>query len=268
MKSELPARESEIETEKNIVKQRDSSGSYSIRQAARLVGKALQPTLSPCNDTEYRELLAMYRAELPFREWVEEIICGLDLSLLDVTERGLMVAPSGPSSRFAYKLGDFRSSMDQGEKAALVLAHVAIAAVFFPTTDSIDSEDQLVNPASIAQIRDALLNMTAGLKNLNKDQNEGESGEVEMVQPGWALINGLPVSLPKAQKASMNSVVGLIKIALNNLKEAGMVRTHIESEEETMETYTPTHRYRVQLRELTVRRLLEIAREANRDNQL
>lgn len=233
--------------------------SISIRNAAKLISKALQSSSTPLNDVEYRELLAIYRAEASFRDWVDEIIVGLDLKLLDVTEKGLFVAPNGPTSRFAFKLSDFRSSMEQSEKAALVLAHIAIAAVFFPTTESVDNDEQISNPASIAQLRDALINMAVSLKG----QNEDSSGEIEMVQPGWSLINGLPVAQPNAQKASTHSVVGIIKIALNNLKDAGMVRVHLESHEESLETYTPTHRYRVQLREMTVRKLLEIARQSN-----
>jgi hypothetical protein len=243
-----------------------TAGNYSIKEAARLVSKALQASLNPSNDLEYRDLLATYRSEPQFRNWVSEITTGLDLTVLDVSERGLFIAPSGPASRFAYRLGDFRSSMNEGEKSALVLAHIAIASVFFPTTDSIDNDDHLVNPASVAQLRDALLNMAASL-GARADEHSEQSIDLEMIQPGWHLIKGLPVSLPKAQKASTSSVVGLIKIALNNLKEAGMVRLHLEAQEETMETYTPTHRYRVQLRELTLRKLLEIAREANQGKQ-
>lgn len=235
-----------------------------IRNAAKLVNKALQPSLNPACDVEYRALLAAYRSEANFRECVEEIVCGLDLKVLDMTEKGLFIAPNGPASRFSYRLSDFRASLSESEKAALVLVHIAIAAVFFPTTDSIDNEDELINPASIAQFRDALLNMAQSLK--DNEEKQELSHELEMVQRGWELINGLPISLPKAQKASTSSVVGLIKIALNHLKEAAMVRVHLESMEETMETYTPTYRYRVQLRELTVRQLLEVARQANRGN--
>lgn len=109
-----------------------------VRNAARLTYKALHTMLSPINDAEYRELLALCRADSTFRQYVEDIAAGMELQILDLSEqRGLIVVPASKDSRFAVRITDIRSGMTPDQKAALVLAHIAIAAVFFPTTDGL-----------------------------------------------------------------------------------------------------------------------------------
>ncbi len=46
--------------------------------------------------------------------------------------------------------------MTPDQKAALVLAHIAIAAAFFPTTDGLDDDNYSPPPASVATCRDTL----------------------------------------------------------------------------------------------------------------
>jgi hypothetical protein len=81
------------------------------RNAARLVYKAVQPALSPVNDAQYRELLDLYRAEPNFAAMVEEVADGLELSVLDFSERGLVVVPASRESKFAMRIADIRSGL-------------------------------------------------------------------------------------------------------------------------------------------------------------
>lgn len=119
----------------------------STKNAGRLLYKALHSTLVPINDTEYRELLARYRADPDFAESVQSLATGMELTVLDVSERGLVVVPASRESKFAVKMADIRSGLDAKQKAALLLAHVAISATFFPTTDGLD-DDNFVPPPS------------------------------------------------------------------------------------------------------------------------
>src|SRR5574337_1550196 len=137
-----------------------------VKNAACLIYKALHANLSPANDTGYRELIALYRADAQFRHLVENIATGLQLQVLDSSElRGLIVAPASRDSRFAVRLSDIRSSgMDVAQKAALVLAHIAVAAVFFPTTDALDDDGYSPPPATVALCRDTLLLLAKRLK--------------------------------------------------------------------------------------------------------
>lgn len=230
----------------------------STKSAGRLLYKALHSTLVPINDAEYRELLAHYRANPDFAEEVESLATGMELAVLDVSERGLVVVPASRESKFAVKMADIRSGLDAKQKAALLLAHVAIAATFFPTTDGLDDDNFVPPPSSVANFRDTL---HALAKHLQASAMPMQDVPVELA-PGWDYIASLAVVVPAAQRASLNSVVGFIKLALKHMREGGLVRLDRETDDEESETYTPTQRLRVQLRELALRRLFDIAQSA------
>lgn len=236
----------------------NSSPSPTTQSAARLVYKALQPNLSPAADTEYRELLALYRADVAFQRLTQEITTGFELMVLDVTERAMIVAPSSSDSRFAFRLADLRQSLDEKDKAALVLAHVAIAAVFFPTTEFLDDEDYVPPPASVAQFRDALYSVARHLKEASSTM-DGLPGEL---RPGFDYIAGLAVMKPDERRAALTSIMGLVRLALRHMTANGLVRIERESDDETLASFTPTYRFRVQLHELTLRRLFDLSQRA------
>lgn len=236
------------------------------RNAARLVYKAIQPALSPVNDTEYRELLDLYRAEPTFQAMVVEVADGLELAVLDFSERGLVAAPASRESKFAMRITDLRGSLKPAAKAGLVLAHVAIAAVFYPTTSGLEDDRFVPTPASVAQFRDTLLALAQRLKDSAENHDTGDV-PVELA-PGWELICALPLVLRDAQRASPNSVTGLIGLALSNLVTGGLLRIDRDATDEDQVTYTPTHRLQVQLRELTLRTLFQIAQSGTPAGQV
>ncbi|RQO69205.1 hypothetical protein DBR44_13160 [Aquitalea sp. FJL05] len=227
------------------------------RNAACLVYKAIQPALSPVNDPQYRELLDLYRADPSFASMVDEVADGLELSVLDFSERGLVVVPTSRESKFAMRITDLRANLKPGQKAGLVLAHVAVAAAFYPTTSGLEDDSFVPPPASLAQFRDTLLALARRLKD-GAEEADDEDTPDELAS-GWELICAMPLMMPGAQRASPASVTGLISIALLNMEAGGLVRVAREADDETQVTYTPTHRLQVQLRELTLRRLFEIA---------
>ena len=231
----------------------------SVRQAARLIYKSLNTTAAPVNDHEYRELLAIYRADPAFKLQVQDIAEGLTLSILDVSERGLIIVPASKESRFALRMTDIRTSMTVEQRAALVVSHVAIASVFFPTTDGLDDDNYNPPPVSVALLRDTLHSLAKRLKSM-ADLPDDVPLEVA---PGFELIAAMPIALPAGQRASVTSVVGILKLALTHLRENGLVRLDRDAEDETAVTYTATHRFRVQLRELAMRRFYEITLAVN-----
>jgi hypothetical protein len=229
----------------------------SVRNAARLVYKALHTSLSPANDAEYRELIALFRAEVEFRRMAEDVAIGMELQILDSSElRGLIVVPASRESRFAVRLTDIRSTgMDVPQKAALVLAHIAIAAVFFPTTDALDDDNYTAPPATMSTCRDTLFSLAKRLK----DATELPADIPLDLAPGWEAICAMPEGLREAVRASPASRSGVVKLALNQMTAHGLVRLDRGQEDDASATYTATHRLRVQLRELALRRLFEMA---------
>jgi hypothetical protein len=228
------------------------------KEAGRLIYKALHVTLTPNNDLEYKRLLGRYRAEIDFARIVESFAEGMELNVLTsaVTERGLVIVPTSRESKFAVRMTDIRTGLDNAKKAALLLAHVAIAATFFPTTDVLEDDNFVPPPSSIANFRKMLYGLA---KELQATAPTMPNAPTEL-EPGWNLIASMPVMLPNAQRADSQSVVGFIRIALNGMREGNLVRVDERfSENDENATYTPTHRLRVQLRDMALRRLFDIA---------
>jgi hypothetical protein len=226
-----------------------------VRNAARLIYKALHTNLSPINDSQYRELLDLYRAEPNFAADVQEIAVGMELDVLDFSERGLIVAPVSRDSRFAVRMNDIRADLKPEQKAGLVLAHVAIASVFYPTTDGLDDDNYVPPPASKGQFRDAIHALARRLKDTGESLQEVPAE----LAPGWEIICAMPIAVPSSQRASPNSVTGLIGLALNEMISGGLVCRDRDSSDDVSSTYTATHRLRVQLRELTLHQLFMLA---------
>lgn len=215
---------------------------------------------SPANDLEYRELLSRFRADGAFAELVQAQAAGLELVILDVSERGLVLAPANRESRFSLRMSDLRQHLTKDQKVALVLSHLAISAVFFPTTDRIEDEAKTPLPATVARFRDTLLSLVGRLAEANPvDSGESEAEELIL---GWQLLKRLPAVNPRAERASTSSVEGFIKLALKQMSEYGLVRLERDSEDEAQALYTATHRLRVHLRELTLPRLFHLTRDA------
>ncbi|MEH6413828.1 hypothetical protein [Pseudomonas sp. CGJS7] len=230
------------------------------REATRLLYKALNLTSSPSTDLEYRDLLHKFRADPAFSLAVREAAIGLELHILDVSERGLILAPSSKESRFSLRMTDLRGQFSAEQKVALAMAHLAIAAVFFPTTDRLDDDAKAPLPATLARFRDTLLGI---VNRLSDTQDPDEAADIsEELVPGWQYLRRLPAVNPKAERASASSVDGFVRIAVNRMVEYGLLRMVREGEDEALSLFTATHRLRVHLRELTLPRLFHVTRDA------
>lgn len=230
------------------------------REATRLLYKAMHLTATPSTDAEYRELLHKFRADPAFSNAVQEAAIGMELLILDVSERGLILAPSSKDSRFSLRLSDLRQQLSGEQRVALAMAHLAIAAVFFPTTDRLDDDAKAPLPATLARFRDTLLSVVNRLS--DAQEVDGIQSVAEELAPGWQYLKRLPAVNPKAERASASSVEGLVRLAINKMLDHGLLRTYRESEDEAQSLFTATHRLRVHLRELTLPRLFSLTRDA------
>lgn len=228
------------------------------QDAATLVYKAMGIHTGPHNDVVYRQLLARCRAEQDFTDAVKSIAEGMSLVVLDISDRGLVIAPSGKDSRFSIRMSDFRSRMSEEQKVAVLIAHLAIGAAFYPTSDFLDDDGRIPFPATLGTIRDKLV---AAAKGLEKD-SEGDSYSAEETRPGWAYILGLPLTKPNAERASLATIEGIITICLSRMKEYGLIRQEGRDEIDEQTSFTPTHQLRIQLRELTLPTLFKAIVEA------
>ncbi len=224
--------------------------------ASRLLYKALHINLSPANDAEYRELLARYRSNPVLKQVLAEVAEGMQLQVLDVSERGLIVAPTGKESRFSLRMSDLRKQpMSEEQKVATALCMLAISAVFYPTQELLDDESRFPIPARVPKFRDSLLVLAERMKEQDGDDNL----VIEEMRPGWGYILQIAPMQPDRPN-SISSVDGLIRMVLRQMKESGLVTATRGDDDDDSRDFTPTHRLRVNLRERTLPRLFDYIR--------
>lgn len=231
------------------------------RAAARLVYKGLAVGQTPASDREYGELVRKYLADPAFRELVHEVVDAMDLHLLDAVseERGVLLAPASSESRFAWRMMDIRvNSMEEREKALLVMIHLAIAASFFPTAESLEEVNTLYYPVALSSVRDRVVAMAARLA---KREQDGEVVADEM-RSGWSYLADLPTRTPTERQVGMRSLEGLLRLAFGRMHEAGCVKLHEKGTGKGDAAYLATPRLAAQLRSFALPHLLELAQAA------
>lgn len=231
------------------------------RAAARLVYKGLAVGQTPASDREYGELVRKYLADPGFRDLVHEVVEAMDLNFLDAVseERGVLLAPASPESRFAWRMMDIRpNSMEEREKAMLVLIHLAIAASFFPTAESLEESNTLYYPVALSTVRDRVMGMAARF--VKKEQ--GGETVAEEIRSGWSYLADLPTRTPTERQVGMRSLEGLLRLAFGRMQEAGCLKLHEKGGGKGDAAYLATPRLAAQLRGFALPHLLELAQSA------
>lgn len=223
--------------------------------AGRLLAKSLQPGLTPTNDKEYRALLTSYEADNGFREVFNAVAEGLELTPVSVDFRGAILVPSSGDSLFALRLSDLRASgLKMEQKALMVLIHLTIAALFFPTAEKLFDESYDSPPVSerltSAHLRDMAATVAANKTELLADLPRE-------LEPAWQMVSAMPETLPDRKNHTLSTLEGAVNAVFKQLREAGLVR--LDAEEESPR-YAVTWRYIAQLRENTVENLFKAVR--------
>ena len=225
------------------------------QRAVLLLNKGLSPRSSALRgDADYRQLLAHWRADPDFRKLVHDLAPMLGLRVIDALEHAIVLSPLGPDSVFAATLTDLRRDLGEMSRGALALIHIAIAATFFPTAAVLTGaqDDHAEVSGTPARIATVLREHCGRLEDeASDDPDLEEAGLVE----AWRELARLPDTRPDgSQRAALSSLAGMVKLVLNQLHEHGMVQILDTSEGET---YMPTPRYRLQVRELAAHELFE-----------
>ena len=225
------------------------------QRAVLLLNKGLSPRASALRgDSDYQQLLAHWRADPEFRNLVRELAPMLGLRVIDALEHSIVLAPLGPDSVFAATLTDLRRDLGEMSRGALALIHIAIAATFFPTAAALKGAD-----GDHAELSATPARIAALLREHCRRLEEGASDDPDLEEAGlveaWRELARLPETRPDgSQRAALNSLAGMVKLILNQLHDHGMVQT---LETTGGETYMPTPRYRLQVRELAAHELFE-----------
>ena len=195
--------------------------------AARLLYKGLQPRLHPQQDSEYRQLVQAWQADIGLREALERLAEGMELVVVDLSDQGLVLAPADHHSRFAMTLTDYRQSLggdtQRLNRGFIALVQVAIAAALFPTADRLD-ELEHNDDGSIREsdIREVLLSLCRRLQQARDGDPESLP---ERLRHGWEAVLQMPLTLPEGQRASLGSLDGVISLVLVHLEEQKLMQS-------------------------------------------
>jgi hypothetical protein len=223
-------------------------------QAAQLVSMGLRGKQVPSRDVTYRGLVHRYQHDDVFAAAVDAIAAGLGLAVLDVTAVSGIVLASQQGSVFEIKMDDYarqaklRERRDT-EKVLHGIAHLAIAALAFPRPDDL-ANDQYVGRVSVETV-DLVVRETCRVLQERATANAGNadpSADLPELEQAWrAYAKRHEVAATKDSRHNSDSTRGMVRRAIKWLAERGLMQA---VGEETDETFRPTSRYQIHVREL------------------
>ncbi|MET7423588.1 hypothetical protein [Dactylosporangium sp. NPDC005555] len=222
--------------------------------AARLVGYGLRPRLVPARDDTYRGLVLRARSDDEFAAAVHAVASGLDLVVLEISERTGIVVGSTEDSVFAIKMTDYaRRTGGEGkasERVLHALAHLGAATLAFPRPADLANETYLGRIT--ADGVEAFVREATG--RLAETAAATDAADVAVDQP--ALEAAWRVYTRRAQTGSTGdgrklagSTLGIVGKALTFLADQGLLT---RTGDERGGTFRTTPRYRTHVREAGV----------------
>jgi len=226
-------------------------------RAGRLIQWALRPQAIPFNEPEYRELINRYLERQEFRSLVREVVDGLGMTVLDVTDRGVFLGTEDDSV-FALKPSSFRAGQTSADDRLLDgLVQVAIAAAIYPKQRDLDEEvTDARSPVTVEDVDRVLREMYEGHKRAASAEADPESSDVEQgLVEAWRVYESRPsVGMTPQGRRSAHSTQGLIEKHLEQLVEYGCFTANRQAKGVA---YRPTLRYQVLVRELAATKLYQ-----------
>ena len=228
--------------------------------AGRLIYRSLAASEREIRDAEHRELISEFISNSVFRDLVNDIARGLELTILDATMSGLVLAPASAESKFALKISDLKSNLEINQKVGLLLSQIVIAATFFPTTESLEDESYSAPPASLIDFRNNLESFLHRIKEAPSLERDDDG----TIAAGWQFLLTLPQANPNSERAALNSLNGYVKTSINHLEQGGMLAIERKSMSDEQTLYAPTFRMRVHLREFALQQIYDLAKPGAR----
>lgn len=218
--------------------------------AGRLIQWGLRPKVIPFNEPEYRELIDRFIDRPAFRAQVRELAEGLGLSVLEVNDRGMFLGTQ-QDSVFAQKPSDFRGGRSSADDRLLDgLVEVAIAATIYPRQQDLDEHLLSAKPPITCQeVDEGLRRLCSEFKHRIAENPDAMTDDLQQgFQEAWRVYESRPAVRTTTQGSlTLNSTQGLIRRHLLELVNHGCF---VASGQEPNETFRPTLRYQVLVKQL------------------
>jgi hypothetical protein len=219
---------------------------HDVADAARLLAFALRPRQYAGQSVAYTQLLGRYRTEEEFAAAFHALVEGLDLRVLDVTDRAVVVG-AGIESPFAFKLSEYHKSDKPPEERRVLrgLILLGIAAFCFPTARALEETD--LPHVTAREVDDFLRTActTAEQSATGEDRTPAEPG-LELARQLYA--RQASVKGTERKRRGRSATIDLIEQALDDMKEWGLVRE--ETQTDRLRRFRALPRFRIQVRML------------------
>jgi hypothetical protein len=230
--------------------------------AGRLIQWGLRPVARPAQEPEYRETIDWYLDDPVFRTAVRGIASGLGLQILDVSDHGVVLAPS-EDSVFALRSSDFRPGTSKADDRLLDgLVQVAIAATVFPRAQDLDDDPDIVRPpVTIDEVDAQLRHICEQLaQSARTEVDPATSDETRGLTEAWRVyMQRMETLETRDARKAMRATRRIIEFALERLREFGCFTQIAQGDEAS---WQPTRRYHVMVQQLAATRIFELVREA------
>jgi hypothetical protein len=222
--------------------------------AARLIAYGLRPKLIPARDDNYRELVQRARTDDEFAAIVYAIAAGLDLVVLEISERAGIVVGSTEESVFAVRWSEYAArAAGEGKAAERVLhalTHLGAATLAYPRPADLADESYLgrITVEGVeAFVREAATRLAKVAANEDAADVATDDPRLEAV---WRVYTRRARTGATGDgRKLVSSTIGIVSKTLTFLADQGLL--HKQSDERGG-TFRTTPRYRAQIREAGV----------------
>jgi len=226
-----------------------------------LIGFALNPRSRPAQEPVYDELLRRFRHDASFRSLTTAVLRGLQLTILDAGEHGMVLGAS-QDSIFGLRLADYRQNMSLEDRVCHGLIQLAIAAWCFPTAASLADPDPLVHQLSHQRIVRYLVDL--GLQLKARAESDADYGSPELREAWRVVVSRAETRSTPDGRRTAQTLAGMVAHALLHLERGGQLRRVSDEEGGTYKTLSS---YRIQVRELSAHSAFQLVQEARRQTE-
>jgi hypothetical protein len=231
-----------------------------VMLAARLIQWGLRRGSHAGREPEYAELIRFYRDRPEFRRAVHDVATGLFLEVVDVSDRGMVLA-APPDSAFAPRTANMRGQTGADDRLIFGIIHVAIATTVFPRPGDLDEYDVVGRPAiTVDEVEGTLRQICARLEERFRDRPPPTvDDEAAGLHDAWlAFHHRAPEMLTESGQRSSRGTRRMIEATLDRLSADGMFR---RSNRDGTTRYQPLYAYLIQVREYGASRIAEIVEQ-------
>jgi hypothetical protein len=227
-------------------------------EAGLLIAFALRPKKYPWAEREYADLLHKYGENSSLRTVVDNVLEGMGLRIVSLSEHGLIVRAE-ENSPFRLFADDYKANMSSSERILHGIIQVAIAAFTFPKAEVLDQDDDVlpapVSPQQLAEYLRKFAEEEASRAAGQPDRAESEERRVwrEVLIPAVTMQT-------EGGRESTRSLTGMCRYALDYLERQGLMRLIDETKEGGI--YQATTAYRIRLKYQGAHVLLDQMRES------